>query len=329
MSFVPEPTPAEYFDSMANDHRRLCEEVEFTLRAALKREGIKTHSVIARVKDRVSYLEKITRKGYENPLEEVEDIVGIRVVCLFMADLPKVNALVQEVFTVLKEEDKVEGGASDSFGYMSIHYVCNLHGDNSGPRYAGLEKLKFEVQCRTILMDAWANVSHYLAYKGEASIPEHLRRDFHALAGLFYVADKHFELFFRDSEGSKAAAVDAVVHADKENRQPLPIDRDTMLALLSVNYPDREAPELESASEFAQEVTTAGYTSVDEVKDDLDAAAVAALAYERDRPPRGGRFAPVGLARQALSIANHKYAAVKYGLNKQDDFEAYRSLVER
>ena len=58
----------------------------------------------------------------------------------------------------------------------------------------GLHGIKFEIQCRTILQNAWASVSHRLAYKGEASIPEALRKDFHALAGLFYVADKHFEL---------------------------------------------------------------------------------------------------------------------------------------
>lgn len=331
MTDLTETTPSDYFDEMENDHRRLCEEVEFALLDAVERAGIKTHSVSARVKDKSSYLEKIIRKGYENPLKEVEDIVGVRVVCLFMADLPRLKEIVHNVFTVLKEEDKVEGGATDSFGYMSIHYVCNLHSENSGPRYTGLESINFEVQCRTILMDAWANVSHYLAYKGEASIPEHLRKDFHALAGLFYVADKHFELFSHDSEGSTAAAANAVVQGETRKQQPLPIDRDTMLALLTHKYPDRKAPTLEIGSEFAQEVTGAGYTTVEAVKADLDAADVAALAYERDNPPGNGqdqRFAAVGVARQALSIANPKYSAVRYGIAKQRRFEKYRSLVD-
>lgn len=330
MSNLSKMTPSDYFDQMGNDHRRLCEEVKFALLDAIERAGIKTHSVSARVKDKSSYLEKIIRKGYENPLKEVEDIVGVRVVCLFMADLPKLKKIVHDVFTVLKEEDKIEGGATDSFGYMSIHYVCNLHSENSGPRYAGLGAINFEVQCRTILMDAWANVSHYLAYKGEASIPEHLRKDFHALAGLFYVADKHFELFSHDSEGSTVAAANAVVQGDASKQQNLPIDRDTMLALLTHKYPDRQAPTLEMGSEFAQEVTAAGYTTVKAVRADLDAADVAAIAYERDFPPsriEGRLYSAVGIARQALSIANHTYAAVRYGKAKHDSFEDYRGLL--
>ena len=89
MSALPETSPSSaYFDQMENDHQRLCTEVEFALRDAVDRAGIKTHSISARVKDKASYLDKIARKGYENPLQEVEDIVGIRVVCLFMGDLP-------------------------------------------------------------------------------------------------------------------------------------------------------------------------------------------------------------------------------------------------
>lgn len=338
MGAGPEATPAVYFDRMQHDHARLRDEVEFALRAAVEREGIKTHSISARVKEKQSYLEKISRKGYKDPLREVDDIVGVRVVCLFTADLPKLRRLVHEVFAVLVEEDKVEGGAADSFGYMSVHYVCNLHPDNAGPRYIGLSGLRFEVQCRTILMDAWANVSHYLAYKGEASIPEPLRKDFHALAGLFYVADKHFELFFHETEESKAAAVNAAAHAHKAEGQSTPINRDTLLALLSVVYPDREAPELEEASELAQEVALAKYETVEQVEADLKAAAQAALAYEKDHPPfvnddETGPFAAVGLARQALAIANKKFAAVKYGApvggDLEYEFDSYRKLIAR
>ena len=102
-----------------------------------------------------------------------------------------------------------------------------------------------------------------------------------------------------------------------------------MLALLGLRYPDREKVDLESASDFAQEVTAAGYTTVAEVGADLDAAAAAVLAYEHDHPPYGARgagFNSVGLARQALSISNLKYAATKYGI-KRDEFVEYRKLL--
>jgi putative GTP pyrophosphokinase len=65
---------------------------------------------------------------------------------------------------------------------------------HSGPRYDPLKHLRFEVQVRTIVMDAGAAVSHHLDYKGGTSVPSELRKDFYALSGLFYVADQHFEV---------------------------------------------------------------------------------------------------------------------------------------
>src|SRR5947208_10717429 len=78
-----------------------------------------------------------------------------------------------------------------------------MKSEYKGPRYDAISGMPFEVQVRTILMDAWANVSHYLDYKGEADVPKPLRRDFYALSGLFYVADSHFEMFFKSSKDSR------------------------------------------------------------------------------------------------------------------------------
>ncbi len=57
--------------------------------------------------------------------------------------------------------------------------------DYKGPRYDTIVGMPFEIQVRTILMDAWANVSHYLAYKSDIDVPINLQRDFYALGGLF------------------------------------------------------------------------------------------------------------------------------------------------
>jgi ppGpp synthetase/RelA/SpoT-type nucleotidyltranferase len=79
--------------------------------------------------------------------------------------------------------------------YQSVHFVGRIHPSRSGPRYDSIKGQRFEIQVRTILMDAWANVSNYLDYKSDRSIPSELRRDFFALSGLFYVAEQHLEPF--------------------------------------------------------------------------------------------------------------------------------------
>src|SRR5882724_7674996 len=87
-----------------------------------------------------------------------------------------------------------------SFGYFSVHFICKIRANYIGPRYDGLKDQNFEIQVRTISMDAWANISHYLDYKSDTDIPKDLKKDFFALSGLFYVADTHFEMFFKNKK---------------------------------------------------------------------------------------------------------------------------------
>lgn len=86
----------------------------------------------------------------------------------------------------------MEGIAPDNFGYMAFHLTAKLKDSQVDHTLDEVKSVPFEVQIRTIAQDAWASISHYLDYKKESEIPARLRRDFHALSGLFYVADVHF-----------------------------------------------------------------------------------------------------------------------------------------
>lgn len=297
----------QVYQANALRYRQLKEEVEFILRDIARRANVKIHSVSGRVKDLEGAIEKIQRKEYENPVEELEDVVGCRIVCLFISDIEKIERAIMKEFKVRKSEDKVEGGDDvATFGYMSKHYICQLSPAHSGPRYDGLKDLIFEVQCRTLLMDAWANVSHYLAYKGSASIPPHLRRDFFALSGLFYVADKHFELFLNEAINSERKAVSKATAGKLADDR---INLETVLALFVELYPDRTRATRRTVSQFVEEVTSAGYETLAELREDLKRASEASIKYEKDWPPgvrdKSGnprRFLDVGIARQALGI---------------------------
>ena len=73
--------------------------------------------------------------------------------------------------------------------------VAIMRAEYSGPRYDNIAVLPFEIQVRTIAMDAWANVSHHLDYKSDKDVPAELRKDFYALSGLFYLALPASRLF--------------------------------------------------------------------------------------------------------------------------------------
>jgi hypothetical protein len=70
----------------------------------------------------------------------------------------------------------------DSFGYLSLHYVCRSPGF----------PYRFEVQMRTILQHAWANMNHDTGYKSGVEIPVEYHRNMNRLAGMLELVDEQF-----------------------------------------------------------------------------------------------------------------------------------------
>jgi len=176
----------------------LIEEIKFSLLQELNRNKIKIHSLIHRIKSIDSFLGKIRRKDIKEPFNEIHDLAGVRIICLFLPDLQQIGSIIQNQFDVFEEDNKVDGGNEDIFGYMSLHYKAKLRNRVTVPAFEEINDYTFEIQVRTIAQDAWASISHYLDYKQESFLPTNLRRDFYALSGLFYVADTHFTILRKE-----------------------------------------------------------------------------------------------------------------------------------
>ncbi|MEZ5077711.1 MAG: hypothetical protein R2725_09730 [Solirubrobacterales bacterium] len=292
---------------------RLAMEVEFGLESAVDRGPIKIHSITSRIKSRESVADKARRREINDPLAELDDLVGVRIVVLFLSDLPRLDALIRETFSIETSEDKIAGGDPATFGYMSKHYIATLGDAHSGPRYDEVKQMAFEIQTRTVVMDAWANVSHHLDYKGASSIPEDLKKDFFALSGLFYVADQHFEIFADRASESRQRAMDVV---GQEPEEAVEVNLDTVEAFLRARYPDRKHSDRGSISDFVEEVTRADYDSINALERALTGADTKFRAYEERYPPNavgsGDRFHDVGAARIALALADRSYAKITY-----------------
>jgi putative GTP pyrophosphokinase len=280
----------------------------YTLESILSERKIKTHSVTGRVKDMASALEKMNRKKYSDPLLDIEDLVGLRVVCLFLDDLPRLKTAIYDSFTVLAEANTVDGSEPDAFGYKSHHYICAIKEEHAGPRYDRLKGYKFEIQCRTIAMDAWASISHYLAYKGSASVPEELLRDFNALSGLFYVADRHFQHFATSSLTTEQESV-RLQTTNSDDANTAAIDRASVTGLFQRLYKDREKADPASISQFVEETKILHFSNIGMLAAVLEEHRQAALDAEAASPPfnpeTGGpdEYMDVGLARATLDHA--------------------------
>jgi putative GTP pyrophosphokinase len=291
-------------------YKRLREEGLFILERGLAAAEIKYHSLLARIKTLDSLVDKVARKEAKFPFSEISDIVGLRVVCLFLSDIARVGEAIGKQFDVVSEDNKIEGAAVSSFGYMSVHFVVRIKKSHSGPRYDGLAELPFEIQVRTIAMDAWATISHYLQYKSDIDVPKELRRDFYALSGLFYVADSHFEMFFKARERTRLE-ITAGLEKVKPNLQQ-EINLDSLKAYLLSRFSDREHSADATVSDLVTELYSGGYKLLSQIDEAIGRGSKAFLEYERASPPADGpQYTDVGVVRGLLAITDENFQKLR------------------
>jgi len=304
----------------------LRDEAVFIIEHELSKRNIKYHAVHKRIKTLESTLQKAQRQEKADPFS-LTDMVGIRVVCLFLSDLERIAAVINEVFDVASQDDKIKGQEVALFGYMSVHFIVGLKSSYSGPRYDSVKGIAFEVQVRTIAMDAWAATSHYLDYKSEEDVPNNLRKDFYALSGLFYVADQHFEMFFRSRlESKKVIAKELKGPATKIQ---LELNLDTLQEYLKNRFPDHPLPDAKDVSPLLQELKALGYASIEQIDSLREQFYPIALAVEKESyaaSPRL-RFNAVGIIRVLLDLKHESYREERF--TTKHNLHNYLTIVKR
>jgi ppGpp synthetase/RelA/SpoT-type nucleotidyltranferase len=155
--------------------------------------GLTVLTVEHRVKAEKSLAGKLERNGdYYNVFEDLTDILGCRIVCFLSDEIDAIGKKVEESFVIDWENssDKRALIKDDTFGYLSLHYICSLpFGDKWPDEICGK---KFEIQIRTILQHAWSAINHDIGYKSDFGVPRDVRRQFARLAGLLELADDEF-----------------------------------------------------------------------------------------------------------------------------------------
>ncbi len=229
--------------------QRLVDEAIFAIENYLGEANIKGFDISGRVKPVKSFSDKIARKRYSDPINDIEDQAGLRVVCLYSSDVSRIAEAISSKLKVISEENKSAELGFEKMGYQGIHLICTLMDDLAGPRYVNLVGVKFEIQIRTILQDSWSRISHNLVYKSEDSTPLPLRRNLNNVSALLEVAQGVFdqlEILQTDyaseirMHGEAAPAVEL-----------LPIDHETVAL-----YIDNTFPDFASSHEEIEEVMT-------------------------------------------------------------------------
>jgi putative GTP pyrophosphokinase len=283
-----------------SDYERLAINLQQALKTFLDKRQVPYLDVLYRIKDSDSAYEKATRKGYLDPFAAIEDWCGIRIICYYPSDVDQICTIIREELDVQTQEDTANRLASHEFGYRSTHLVLTVKESwMATPNYRGLEKLKAEVQVRTILMHAWAEVEHKLQYKSAEQVPDQFRRKLYRLSAKFEEADEQFEeLRIGIAHYRKSIKEKATTPLDFRNQE---LNLDTLVAFLNAAFPDRiRANDSEysvySAGIILQELTDCGM----DMKDVVDTYE---LAKDTLKPREEAVFGPASTSTFAQSGA--------------------------
>ncbi|MBP5335897.1 MAG: hypothetical protein J6Y63_00095 [Bacteroidales bacterium] len=209
--------------------REVAAECEALLKKTFKEAGLLVAAIESRVKAEDSLAGKLELKGAKyKSLADITDIIGLRVITFYIDDVDKVASAVERLFTVDWENsvDKRKIHEIDSFGYLSLHYICSKEGF----------PYRFEIQMRTVLQHAWANMNHDTGYKSGVEVPKEYLRNMSRLAGMLELADEQFSRI-RNELADYRRRVQALVASG--NLDEVPLDGDSFRSYLDLKPFDK------------------------------------------------------------------------------------------
>jgi ppGpp synthetase/RelA/SpoT-type nucleotidyltranferase len=163
----------------------------------LRDASIEVHLVHARAKSIESLAMKLRKKNYADPRGHTTDLIGIRVITLFQSDVDTVVELLPHYLERNDEHssDKRDDLGASQFGYRSVHFVgplSTLQGVILPDAVLGFQA---EIQVRSVLEHAWAEMEHELVYKRRTNYSDDTQRNIAAVAGTLELMDVLFEGF--------------------------------------------------------------------------------------------------------------------------------------
>ena len=232
---------------------KMQETIPAQVRTLLEETGIIVASVESRIKEEQSLAGKLALKGAKyDSLADITDIFGMRIITFYTDDVDKVASAVDRLFEVDWDNsvDKRKLHEVDSFGYLSLHYICRT------PEFP----YRFEVQMRTILQHAWANMNHDTGYKSGVEVPVEYRRNMNRLAGMLELVDEQFSRIRTEINDYRRQVQSLVASGRLEE---VPLDGDSYRSFLNLGPFDALNRRIASLNQAEiQDVTLMPYLAV-------------------------------------------------------------------
>lgn len=155
---------------------------------------VNQYNIEIEIHGRVKSNESLFRKCEELQIEifsirQIDDLIGIRIVCLLLSDVEKLVKLIRRTYPDFKKHyNPTEKGSKDRFNYNSNHIIIERNG------------FHIEIQIRTLSQHTWAQVSRKFNYKNAIDVPDEITRPLFRASAHLESADLDLRKFVEDRE---------------------------------------------------------------------------------------------------------------------------------
>lgn len=186
------PKTRELYEAQLPQLKAALQSIYQEIRSLLELHGF-TPTIKYRIKKFDNYYDKLHKQQMENAQNSIGDLLALRIICPFLEDIETVERLITASFEVVESERKSNQHSFREFGYDSVHLAIRPNRKVFATPIPGVRNV-CEIQLRTILQDAWAEVEHELVYKSDISLPkESIRRKLAALNASLTLSDLIFQ----------------------------------------------------------------------------------------------------------------------------------------
>lgn len=271
---------SEYFQNI-DIYQKLSHDVGDIINTLLEVNHIKISNMSVRIKTEEALRNKVMYKNKYNHLDEITDILGVRIITLFETDIDTILDLLENTFEVCEIVDKRKKERTNriEFGYNSLHVIVKFTNSRCQlVEYQKYQDIRFEVQIRTVLQHAWAEVEHGLGYKSFYEPPMTVKRKLNRLAAALEILDEEFENIRYDISlyNQSFDKVEKILKTD--------INKDSLIAYVNnseflnglveklaqeLDFQIVRDPSFISQQKLATKLTMYGYQYIHELDDDI------------------------------------------------------------
>lgn len=302
--------PKEYKENYLTripEYENLGKNLSSAIELLLEENKLDFLKVYYRIKEVDSFIEKIARKKYDKPFDQIEDVCGIRIICYYQKDVDTITDILKKELDVKESSDKEELLDINQFGYRSFHLIASIPSSwFKTPNFRKLKGLKAEIQVRTVLMHAWAEIEHKLSYKKKSHIPDHFKRKLYRLSAKLEESDEQFQELKEQSVSLQKNIIEKAKSDSFNFGEVSILDLDTFQAYLDFMFPNRakDIKETRNLLDELQELKIPisaieeGYNKIKPYQAKLEKPIINAV---------GSGWAQVGIVRNILDYTNDTY----------------------